>query len=217
MRITLPAGTPAELVEPSGTPTRGLVVVPDIGGLRPLFDEHCRRLADENGWVVCAPEPFPGDEDLELSERMERLGSMVDEEKLRDIRESADVTRMETVSIVGFCMGGMYTLKAASTGRFHRAVSFYGMIRVPEIWEGPGQGQPLDYLEQGSSCPILAVIGAEDPWTPAADVDDLEAAGATVVRYAGAEHGFVHDPERPAYRPADAADAWRRATEFLSE
>lgn len=216
MRITLPAGTPAELAQPSGTPTRGLVVVPDIAGLRPLFDDHCCRLADENGWVVCAPEPFPGNENLELPERMDGLGSMDDEEKLRDILESADATRMETVSVIGFCMGGMYTLKAASTGRFHRAVSFYGMIRVPEIWEGPGQGQPLDYLARGSSCPILAIIGTEDPWTPAPDVDALEAAGADVVRYQGAEHGFVHDPDRPAYRPADAADAWRRAIEFLS-
>jgi carboxymethylenebutenolidase len=36
-----------------------------------------------------------------------------------------------------------------------------------------------------------------------------------VVVYPGAEHGFVHDPERAAHRPDDAADAWRRALAFL--
>ncbi|MGZ4690281.1 MAG: dienelactone hydrolase family protein, partial [Acidimicrobiia bacterium] len=31
-----------------------------------------------------------------------------------------------------------------------------------------------------------------------------------VVVYEGADHGFVHDAERPAHRAADAADAWTR-------
>jgi carboxymethylenebutenolidase len=47
-------------------------------------------------------------------------------------------------------------------------------------------------------------------------VDALEALGATVVRYEGADHGFVHDPDRPAHRPDDAADAWSRALDFLA-
>jgi carboxymethylenebutenolidase len=37
-----------------------------------------------------------------------------------------------------------------------------------------------------------------------------------VVRYEGADHGFAHDPSRPAHRPDDAADAWRRAVAHLS-
>ena len=52
MRITLPSGTPAELATPADPPARGLVVVPDIGGLRPLFDEHVDRLAADTGWAV---------------------------------------------------------------------------------------------------------------------------------------------------------------------
>jgi carboxymethylenebutenolidase len=51
---------------------------------------------------------------------------------------------------------------------------------------------------------------------PAADLDALEQAGVEVVRYEGADHGFAHDPDRPAYRPADAADAWRRAVAHLA-
>ena len=60
MRIDLPSGTPAELVRPPGEPTLGVVVAPDIFGLRPLYVDICTRLANENSWVVCAPEPFPG-------------------------------------------------------------------------------------------------------------------------------------------------------------
>jgi carboxymethylenebutenolidase len=50
---------------------------------------------------------------------------------------------------------------------------------------------------------------------PPADADALEAAKVEVVRYEGADHGFVHDPTRPAHRPDDAADAWRRVLAFL--
>ncbi|MFM7064086.1 MAG: dienelactone hydrolase family protein [Actinomycetes bacterium] len=62
---------------------------------------------------------------------------------------------------------------------------------------------------------VMAVVGSEDHWTPPAHLAELEQAGVTVVRYEGADHGFVHDPSRPAHRPDDAADAWDRALAFL--
>src|SRR3954454_56642 len=50
MRIELPNGTPAELARPAlGDPVQGLVLCPDIMGLRPLFDTMAERLAEENG------------------------------------------------------------------------------------------------------------------------------------------------------------------------
>ena len=61
----------------------------------------------------------------------------------------------------------------------------------------------------------MAIIGGNDEWTPPADVAALEAAGVEVVRYEGAEHGFVHDASRPTHRADDAADAWRRTIAFL--
>lgn len=219
MRITLPSGTPAEVARPPQgvSAARGLVVIPDIMGLRPLFDDLCDRLARENAWVVCAPEPFPGREAMPLEERIEGgVAALDDERQLDDVVAAADATRVEPVGVIGFCMGGMYTLKAAGTGRFDRAVSFYGMIRVPEMWRGPGQGEPLDALARPGAARVLAIIGGADTWTPPADVAALAAAGAETVVYPGAEHGFVHDPERPSYRPDDSADAWQRTIAFLT-
>jgi len=76
MRTTLPSGTPVEVARPANgtTPSRGLVVAPDIMGLRPLFDELAARLAREHGWAVAAVEPFPGDEDLPLEKRVAAVG-----------------------------------------------------------------------------------------------------------------------------------------------
>ena len=134
-----------------------------------------------------------------------------------DAIAAADATGAEEVSIIGFCMGGMYTLKAAGTGRFWRAAAFYGMIRVPEQWQSATNGEPLDALASPDRCPTMAIIGTEDPWTPPADVDALEAAGVDVVRYEGAEHGFVHDPEPPrAPRRRCRRRVGRACSTFLS-
>jgi carboxymethylenebutenolidase len=193
------------------------VVLPDIGGLRPLFDDMVARLAREQGWVVCAVELWPGREDLPtLADRLNAGGSLDDGRVLGDAVAAADTTGAEPVGVLGFCMGGMYALKAAGTGRFARAVSFYGMGRVPDMWASPTQGEPLEALAKPGACPVLEIAGTADQWVPAADLESLEAAGVEVVRYEGADHGFVHDPDRPAHRADDAADAWRRALAHLA-
>ncbi len=218
MRIELPNGTPAEMARPTdGEPVQGLVLCPDIGGLRPLFDDMAQRLADENGWVVVAPEPFPGREDLPL-ERPDELGRRV--RRSDDARHPATGGRRhracDQVGVLGFCMGGMWALKASATGRFRRAVSFYGMIRMPEQWRSDTQADAIDYVTAPGACPVLELVGTEDPFVPMTDVADLQAADADVVIYEGADHGFVHDATRPTHRADDAADAWSRAIAFLS-
>ena len=216
MRTNLPSGTPVEIVKPDA-PSRAVVVIPDIMGLRPLFDDLVAHLAETYGWAVAAVEPFPGRESMTLEERMGAMSGLNDERQVTDIVAAADLLGLEPVGVLGFCMGGMYTMKAAATGRFDRAAPFYGMIRVPEAWRGPAQRDALDLLEAtpGRASKVLAIIGTSDPYTPKQDVDDLEAAGATVVRYEGAEHGFVHDASRPAHRADDAADAWRRVAAWF--
>jgi carboxymethylenebutenolidase len=173
---------------------------------------------------------------MTLDQRMAAMAGLDDERQLGMLHEAAGATGCDRVSVMGFCMGGMYTLKAAgdvgrrasgaTPGRrasgataapFERAVAFYGMIRVPDQWRGPGHGEPLDALRRPEACPVLAIIGDRDVWTPPDDVAALDALpNVTVVHYPEAEHGFVHDPDRPAHRAADAADAWRRAVQFLN-
>ena len=191
------------------------MVIPDVLGLRPLFDDLVARLAKERGWTVCAFELWAGRESLSLPDRLAAGGALDDTRILADAEAAADATECDPVAVIGFCMGGMYTLKASGTGRFDRAAAFYGMARVPEQWRSPTQGEPLDAVASPRRCPTLAIVGTADAWVPSADADALETAGVEVVRYEGADHGFVHDPARPAHRPDDAADAWRRVFAFL--
>lgn len=220
-------GVDAIHARPQAQPEAGLVVHPDMMGVRPLFDELCRRLATHGFAVVCT-EPFarfpPDVRDApDPTPRMSNMKHMDDERQLGDLAQAAEFLRerdgTDRVSVIGFCMGGMYTLKAAATGTFARAVPFYGMIRVPRDWKGPSLRDALDTAQQ--VCPTLAIFGGKDSWVPLDDVEALRAAwrdrdDCEIVVYPDADHGFVHGVERPAHRPDDAADAWQRAITFLS-
>jgi dienelactone hydrolase len=218
MRITLSSGTAAEIVRVDGS-NMGLVITPDIFGLRPLFDDHVARFAREWNMSVIAVEPFPGQEDAlgsDVEKRFAAAASLSDDAHLRDLELAADELGAPQVGLMGFCMGGMYCFKAARSDRFQRIVSFYGMIALPDAWKSPQQGEPLDILQRSHADRVLAIIGARDTYTPPADVMKLKATGATVQVYEEAEHGFAHDVSRPAHRVDDAADAFRRAKEWLS-
>jgi carboxymethylenebutenolidase len=215
MRITLATGTEAEIAR-SDAPSMGLVIAPDIFGLRPLYDDLVARLAREWSMTACAVEPFPGrDLGPDVEPRFAVVDEIDDEAHLRDLEAAADVLGTERVGLLGFCLGGMYCHKASRSDRFDRIVSFYGMIRVPPAWRSASQGEPLEILARGRADRVLAIVGGRDTYTPPEDVEALESTAVTVVRYPDAEHGFAHDAARPAHRAEDAADAFARAEAWL--
>ena len=215
MRITLPSGTSAEIVH-HDSPRMGLVVAPDIFGLRPLYDDMVQQFSNEWQMSVCAVDPFPGLElGPEIEPRFAAVPSLNDEVNLRDLLEAADALQTPVVGLIGFCMGGMYCFKASRSERFFRIASFYGMITLPEAWRSPSQGEPLGMLLSGYAENVLAIVGGQDHYTPIVDIDQLRSTGAQVVLYPEAEHGFAHDASRPAHRPEDAADSYARAKDWL--
>ena len=222
-------GATVEIIHavPIGTkPIAGVVVHPDLMGIRPLFDDLCRRLAT-HGFAVASPEPFARAsrkvrESDDPSARMGLVPELDDAVQLGDLARAADLLGdldgTATAYVIGFCMGGMQALKAAAAGRFARAVAFYGMIRLPDAWNGPHFSDALSHA--ADVCPTLAIFGGVDPWTPTADVEALRTAWrerpeCEIVVYPEADHGFVHGPDRPAHRAVDAADAWHRTLAWL--
>ncbi len=210
---------------PDGMPDAGVVLHPDVMGLRPLFEDMARRLATY-GLGVCAIEPYAhvdAEHRAGIEARIAAAKVLDDDIQLADLDAAAnllvvedDVTR---VGVLGFCMGGYYTFKAAATGRFDAAVAFYGMLRTPEGWRGPGhKTDPIDLAAQ--MCPTLAIFGSNDPYTPPEDIAALREAwqdrdDCEILVVEGAEHGFVHDPDRPIHRAADAAALWPRVIAWL--
>ena len=213
---------------PEGMPRAGIVVHPDIFGLRPLFEDISRRLAT-HGFAVACVEPFARvDSSVRIAAaddaatRMSWVSHLRDSDQLGDLEAAANLLVVEddvaNVGVLGFCMGGMYALKAAALDRFDASVAFYGMVRVPEAWQGPGVAEPLDTLAEGAK--TLAIFGSIDAWTPTDDIAALRSAWSSrpdceVVVVDGADHGFVHAPERPAHRPDDAARLWQRTLDWF--
>jgi dienelactone hydrolase len=216
---------PAFHARPDGVPIAGVVLHPDIGGPRPLFDDMARRLAT-HGFAVLVVDPFTAWSDEQcatIDARMASVSDLDDQQQLEVLEAAADrlsvADDVSFVSVLGFCIGGYYTFKAAASDRFDRAVAFYGMLRTPDNWQGAGHTGPLDGLRD--ACPTLAVFGSNDPYTPAADIAALRELWANrsdceIVVVEGAEHGFVHDADRPAHRADDAARCWDRAITWMT-
>jgi carboxymethylenebutenolidase len=227
---TLPRGdalVPVFHARPDGMPVAGVVLHPDIMGIRPLFETMAERLAS-HGFAVAVVEPFARWSEAEraagdIAARMSWAAGLDDDEQLDDLSAAADLLvvadGVTSVGVLGFCMGGLYALEAAATDRFDRAVAFYGMIRLPDAWKTQGRRSPLDTA--AAVCPTLAIFGSIDAMTPPDDIAALRAAwngrdDCEIVVVEGADHGFVHDPDRPAHRADDAAALWTRAIAWLS-
>ncbi len=216
---------PTVHARPDGMPRAGVVLHPDVGGLRPLFEDMARRLATHGLAVMCF-EPFAALDDTaraSVESRLAHVKDLDDTQQLEIMSRAADLMVVEDdvarVSVLGFCMGGHYVFKAAASDRFDAAVAFYGMLRTPDAWRGPGHRiEPLGVA--AGVCPTLAFFGPADVWTPAEDIAALRDAwrdrnDCEIVVVDGAEHGFVHDPERPVHRPDDAAMAWDKTIAML--
>ena len=216
MRFTLPSGTQCEIDKNVTSPTMGLVIAPDIFGLRNLFDDLVSRLAKDWNMAVCAVDPFPGHTlGAEIEPRFAAVPTLSDQTHLRDLLQAADALGTPRVGLMGFCMGGMYCFNSAGAERFQKIVSFYGMIKLPEGWRSTTHSEPLDYLHAGHADRVLAIIGGKDPYTPAADVAELKNVGVRTEIYPDAEHGFAHDASRPAHRAQDAMSAFTHAQNWL--
>jgi carboxymethylenebutenolidase len=183
-------------------------------GTTPSFEQMAASLAAEHAWTVCVPEIITEDRSAGFAERRLAVAAIDDEAVFETLREAAAATEAKEVALIGFCVGGMYAMKATSLGLFDRVVAFYGMVRIPEYWRSVGQGEPLDYL-RGNTDRILAIFGEQDEYIPIADVEAVERAGVQTARYPEAGHAFAHDPAHEHYRASDSADAWRRALDFI--
>jgi carboxymethylenebutenolidase len=203
----------------TGESRPGAVVLPDVRGLYPFYEQLAMRLA-ESGCDAVAIDYFG---------RTAGVGTRDDEFPFRDHVEqttpegvSADVAAAvallrsddedRKVFTVGFCFGGSNSwLQAAERHGLAGVVGFYGNPLRPPVG-------PIDRVGD-FECPVLALMGGDDPGIPFEVVDrfrrEMDDAGVDneVVVYDGAPHSFFD--RKQADHAEAAADAWRRLLAFI--
>ena len=210
----------ARAERPSGA---GIVIVPDVRGLHPYYEELALRFA-EAGVHAVAIDPYSRTagtgkrgEGFEYEPHVTRLSA---EGANADVTAAVDHLRgdggAERAYTVGFCLGGRISLLQAGTGLdLAGVIGFYPWPVGPHRSTLPA---PADEAPR-FRCPVLTLYGGEDAGIPADAREHfahaLDEAGVehVSVTYDGAPHSFF---DRRAAEHADAsADAWRRMLKFM--
>jgi carboxymethylenebutenolidase len=224
--VTLKSGDEeikAFLAEPDGPgPFPGIVVIQEWWGLNDWIKENAKRLAAQ-GYVALAPDLYRGKVTDDPRVAGELLKGMPRDRAVRDLKAAvSDLAgrknvRKDAIGSIGWCMGGGYSLQLAlNDDRVKACVMCYGAVETnPEKLKS-------------FNATLLGVFGEEDRGIPAASVRQFEEAlkkdGKKVehVHLYKAGHGFMRpnngpDKPNPAYREAEAKDAWQRIDAFFAK
>jgi carboxymethylenebutenolidase len=197
----------------------GLIVIQEWWGLNEHIKDIARRFVRE-GYVALAPDLYSclGHKvTADPNEAGRLMSSLKEEQALKDLQatlahlKDVDGVHRERLGVVGFCMGGTYSLLLPCHGLGIKAAApFYG--QVPSAPE----------LLRNLTCPVLYIYGDADGWITRADVNRLREAlkrygkAGEVKIYPGAPHAFFNDTRKDVYRPVEAKDAWTRVLGFFA-
>ena len=231
VRITTPDGeADCYFVHPATGTHPGVIVWPDILGLRPAFRLMGRRLA-ESGYAVLVVNPYyrsarspvvqPGasfqDEAtrntvLPMARSLTSETNVTDAEAFvawLDAQNAVDTAR--AIGTTGYCMGGPMTMRTAAAvpERIGAGASFHGGGLATEADDSPHLLIP----EMQASF-LFAIAENDDERQPEVkDVlrESFDAAGldAEIEVYEGAMHGWCALDSR-VYNEAQAERAWSR-------
>ena len=211
----------ARPTEPSG---RGIVILPDVRGLHPYYEELALRFAERGvdalaiDWFGRTAGASTRGEDFEYMPHVQQTtwaGISADITAAVDALRSDGVERIATI---GFCMGGRMSFLAATLGLDLAAViGLYGTLVGPWRNDAP---EPVAEVTAGRvTTPVLGLFGGADAGITAEHVAAFEAALSAagvehrIVTYEGAPHSFF---DRKAAEFADAsAAAWEEISRFV--
>jgi len=209
--------TPGYVSVPEAGRGPGVVVIQEWWGLVPHIKEVCDRFARE-GFVALAPDLYHGETTRSPDEAGKLMMALNVGQAEKDLRGAVqyllnhEAVEGESVGTVGFCMGGVLSLFAASkNAQVGACVVFYGIH--PKV-------EP-DF--ENLRAPVLGLYAERDGFVPPEAVRQLEETlrqhGKQVEThiYPGTDHAFFNDTRPEVYDPSAAEDAWRRTLAFFRQ
>lgn len=219
----------AFLVHPARGKSPGVILWPDVLGLRETKKAMARRLA-ATGYAVLVVNQYyrnfrgplgPDFSSFRSPEGQAKLApartALTHEALTRDaaayvgfLDAQAAVDKHRGIGTQGYCMGGPFTIRtaAAMPTRVKAAASFHGGGLVTAEPTSPHK-----LLAATQAAYLIAVAKNDDARAPA-DKDAFRAAAAAAARPAeievyAADHGWCV-PDSPSYNQAEADRAWAR-------
>jgi carboxymethylenebutenolidase len=231
VEIKTPDGTcDAYFVHPAKGKSPGVLIWPDIFGLRPTFREMGKRLA-ESGYAVLVVNPFyrtkkaptaPDHADFNDPATRQQLMALHDTltsaTMLTDAKAfipyldaQPSVDKKKKIGTTGYCMGGPFvmTTAAAFPGRVGAGATFHGGGLVTDKPDSPHLLIPKMKAQY-----LIAIAESDDKRQPDAK-DTLRASfakahlPAEIEVYAGTIHGWC-PPDAQVYNHDQAEKAWSR-------
>ena len=227
VNVTTPDGTAdCYFVRPATGTAPGVVVWPDIFGLRPAFRQMGKRLA-ESGYAVLVVNPFyrvkkaptadagantPIPQLLPLAQALTETTQMTDAKAFVGwLDQQASVAKNRKIGTQGYCMGGPMAFRTAAAvpGRVGAVASFHGGGLVTDMPNSP-------HLQAAASkAQFLIDIAENDDMRAPTDKTVMKDAfakanlPAEIEVYAGAAHGWC-PPDSTVYNEPQAEKAWSR-------
>jgi carboxymethylenebutenolidase len=210
------------LAPAEGGPAPGVLVLQEWWGLVPQIKRVCDELAGE-GFTALAPDLYHGEfaEHTEMDKAGELMTSLPPDRAARDMSAAvdyllaSDATTGDSIGAVGFCMGGMLTLRIAALegDRVAAAAPFYG---------APLGDDSIDWSKL--SAKVVGHFAENDDFFGPGPVQELEAKlrgmgkDVTFTVHPGTGHGFTND-EDPlgTYDEKATASTWATTLALFRE
>jgi carboxymethylenebutenolidase len=229
--ITTPDGSAdAYFVAPSTGKYPGVLIWPDIMGLRPAFRQMADRLA-QSGYAVLVVNQFyrstkapflaageSFDQPAVRAKIMPFVQALSPEGTVKDaaaftafLDKQSQVDKKRGLAVTGYCMGGPMVFRTAATNpeRIKAAATFHGGGLVSDKPDSP------HLLIPKMTASYLIAIAANDDQRSPTDKDTLKTSFAAaklpaeIEVYTGTMHGWC-PPDSRVYNAEQADKAWGR-------
>jgi carboxymethylenebutenolidase len=234
VNVTTPDGTAdCYFVHPASGTAPGVLMWPDIFGLRPAFRQMGKRLA-ESGYAVLVVNPFyrtkkaptapqgsatPIPDVMPLARALNETTQMTDAKAFIGwLDKQASVDRSRRAGAQGYCMSGPFAFRTAAAvpDRVGAVASFHGGGLVTDQPNSP-------HLQAAKSNArfLIAIAENDDQRSPNEKTVLKETFSqanrpAEIQVYAGAAHGWC-PPDSQVYNEPQAEKAWTRLLALYKE
>ncbi|MGE3513446.1 MAG: dienelactone hydrolase family protein [Vicinamibacterales bacterium] len=225
--ITTPDGTcDAYFVHPTSGTAPGVLLWPDIFGLRPAKQQMAKRLA-ESGYSVLVVNPFYREKKSPVAEKgaatpipslVPMMQRLTEQTNFTDAKafiawldQQPSVAKNKKIGTQGYCMGGPMAFRTAAAvpDRVGAVASFHGGGLVT-----PNPNSPHLQAAKTKAQFLIEIAENDDQRSPndKTVLKDTFAAAklpAEIEVYTGAAHGWC-PPDSQVYNEAAAEKAWAR-------